>query len=111
MPEAPRAALDIQVLRPGHEVSLAGRLDARTAATARAVLQDAVDDGTGDLVVRLHDVEIWDAGGLGVLVGVHRRARQAGRRLVLTDVPPRQVRLLRATRLSRVLTVEPLAVA
>jgi hypothetical protein len=30
---------------------------------------------------------------------------------VLTDVPPRQLRLLRATRLHRVLTLEPLAVA
>jgi len=27
--------------------------------------------------------------------------------LVLTDVPPRQLRLLRATRLHRLLTVEP----
>jgi anti-anti-sigma factor len=111
MPEGRHEALDIEVVRPGQEITLAGRLDARTASVARAVLQAAVDDGTGDLVVRLHDVEIWDASGLGVLVGVHRRSRRAGRRLVLTDVPPRQVRLLRATRLSRVLTVEPLAVA
>ena len=55
------------------------------------------------------DVEIWDASGLGVLVGANRKARQCGRRLVLADVPPRQLRLLRATRLSRALTVEPLA--
>jgi anti-anti-sigma factor len=103
--------IDITVVRRGFEITLTGRLDARTATTTRAVLHDAVDSGEGDLVLRVAGLEIWDAAGLGVLVGAHRRARRADRRLVLTAVPPRQLRLLRATRLHRVLTVEPLAVA
>ena len=103
--------LDIEVAHHGSELTLSGRLDARTAPVARAVLQDAVDAGTGDLVVHVADLELWDASGVGVLVGVHRRSRQAGRRLVLADVRPRQLRVLRATRLTRVLVVEPLAVA
>jgi anti-anti-sigma factor len=103
--------LDVQVVRPGTELVLAGRLDSRTAAMARAVLRAAVEEGAGDLVVHVGELEIWDAAGLGVFVGAHRVARRAGRRLVLTEVPPRQVRLLRATRLHRVLTVRPLAVA
>jgi anti-anti-sigma factor len=103
--------LQIEVMRRGEDVVLSGRLDSRSAPVARTLLHSAVEDGAGDLVVHVGQLEIWDAAGLGVLVGAHRRARQAQRRLVLTDVPPRQLRLLRATKLSRVLTVEPLAVA
>jgi anti-anti-sigma factor len=104
-------AVQMDVVSAGHEVSLSGRLDARSAAAVRAVLEAAVDDGTGDLLVHVGELEIWDGTGLGVLIGAHRRSRRRGRRLVLTDVPPRQLRLLRATRLSQVLTVQPLAVA
>jgi len=99
--------LRIEVLERGVEVVLSGRLDARSAAVARALLHEVVDAGQGDLSLHVGELELWDASGLGVLIGAHRRARQAGRRLVLTDVPPRQLRLLRATRLHRVLTVEP----
>ncbi len=100
--------LAIEVVRRGAEVAFAGRLDGRNAPVARAVLHSTIDEGEGDVVVHLGGLDIWDASGLGVIVGAHRRAQQAGRRLVLADVPQRQLRLLRATRLHKVLTVEPL---
>ena len=103
--------LQIEVLRRAELVVLAGRLDNRSAPVVRTLLHTAIEDGTGDLMVHVGDLEIWDASGLGVLVGADRKARQCDRRLVLTHVPPRQLRLLRATRLSRELTVQPLAVA
>ena len=56
-------------------------------------------------------METVDATGLGMLLGADRRAKLAGRRLVFRDAAPRVLRLLRATRLNRVLTLEePLAV-
>jgi anti-anti-sigma factor len=79
---------------------LAGRLNARTAPAARAALHATVRDGDGELLVRVADLEIWDTAGMGVLVGTHALARRRGRRLVLVDVPPRQLRLLRATRVA-----------
>jgi anti-anti-sigma factor len=100
--------LDIRVVRPGVDIDLAGRLDARTASELREILQQAVDEGDGDLLIHIGSLEIWDAAGLGVLVGAHRRARRAGRRVVLTEVPPRHLRLLRATKLHRLFVVEPL---
>jgi anti-anti-sigma factor len=103
--------LHLEVLSRGEKVVLAGRLDNRSAPVVRALLHAAIEDGEGDLLIHVGELEIWDAAGLGVLVGAHRKARRRDRRLVLTDVPPRQLRLLRATRLSRLLTVEPLAVA
>lgn len=102
--------LDIDVSGQG-EVTLSGRLDARTAPTARAVLYAAVAQGDGDLLVNVEGLEIWDATGMGVLVGAHAWARRRDRRLVLVDVPPRQLRLLKATRMARVLSLQPLAVA
>ena len=56
------------------ELVVGGRLDVRTAADARTVLHAAVDNGVGDLVLNLTDLESWDATGLGVIMGAHRRA-------------------------------------
>jgi anti-sigma B factor antagonist len=102
------AAVRIDVARPGRTVLLAGRLDVSTVADVRLALHDAVDRGSADLLVDLAGVEFVDASGLGVLVGTHRRAGRAGRRLVLRNVPDRVLRLLALTRLNRVLHVEEL---
>ncbi len=99
--------LDIEVVCRGHELALGGRLDVHTSPAARAALHSALDDGVGDLVVRVDRLEIWDAPGLGVLVGAQRRAVKNGRRVVLTGVAPREARLIKATRLHRVLTLDP----
>jgi anti-anti-sigma factor len=90
----------------GGEVVLVGRLDVRGAAPAREALHEALDDGEGALVVDLSGVELIDATGLGVLVGTHRRARLADRRLVLRDASPRVARVLALTRLDRVIALE-----
>jgi anti-anti-sigma factor len=87
-------------------VELVGRLDVRGAAAAREALHGAVSDGSGELVVDLSGVELLDATGLGVLVGTHRRARAAGRRLVLRDAPPRVARLLALTRIDRIIALD-----
>ncbi|MBV9292314.1 MAG: STAS domain-containing protein [Frankiales bacterium] len=94
-------------MRPGAALILSGRLGASTVADVRIALGEAIDNGVDDLLVDLRDVELVDATGLGVLVGAHRRADRLGRRLVLQHVPPRIDRLLHATRLHRVLVVEP----
>ena len=92
----------------GDLVAITGHLEVSTVPDARAVLHDAVDRGTGDLVVDLSDVDMIDATGLGVLVGTHRRAQRAGRRILLRGVPPRIHRLLLVTRLHRVIPSEPM---
>ncbi len=90
----------------GHLLALTGRLDVRSAADVRLALAEAVEDGLGELVLDLSALEAVDATGLGVLVGAHRHAGRAGRRLVLLHVPERVGRLLRITRLDRVLHQE-----
>ncbi len=90
----------------GALVVLAGRLDVRGAPVAREALQAALKAGKGELVVDLSRVELLDATGLGVLVAAHRRARLAGRRLVLRDAAPRVARLLSLTRIDRIIATE-----
>jgi len=90
----------------GTLVVLGGRLDVTTVADVRAALHAAVDRGTGSLILDLSGIELVDATGLGVLVGTHRRAGRVGRELVLRDVSDRLHRLLRRSRLDRVLTIE-----
>ena len=93
------------------EVVLSGRLDVSCVAAVREALHEAIDLGAGDVVVDLAAVELVDATGLGVLLGADRRAKQAGRRIVLRGASPRVRRILRVTRLHRVLTLDHAAPA
>lgn len=83
-----------------------GRLDASSVPDVRIELYSAIDSGTGALALDLSAADIVDATGLGLLVSAHRRAGRVGRTLVLCDVPTRLGRLLRVTRLDRVLHVD-----
>ena len=94
---------DLVERQPGQVVVLRGRLDVAVAADVRLALADAVDHGSGELVLDLSALDAIDATGLGVLVGAHRRAGRAGRTLVLRDVSPQIARLLFVSRLDRVL--------
>ncbi len=91
--------------RRGTVVFLKGRLDATTVGDVRARLHELVHDGVGDFVVDVSGTEVGDATGLGMLVGLHRGAERCERHLVLQGVPPRLMRMLRATKLHRILRV------
>ena len=52
----------------GYELALSGRLDVSAVAEVRAALHQAIDSGTGDLVVDLSAVELLDATGLPYVV-------------------------------------------
>jgi anti-sigma B factor antagonist len=92
--------------RNASEIHVEGRIGVDTVGALRATLYDAVDRAQGDVVLVLRDADIADATGLGLLVGVHRRAAGSGKRLRLRDVSPRIAAALRTTGLRQVLTVE-----
>lgn len=100
---AGRQPLCVTEILVGKEVIVSGRLDVNSVAELRLGLTEILDRGAGDLLVHLAQAEVHDATGLGVIVGLHHRARRVGRRLVLVDVSPRLDRLLRASHLDRVL--------
>jgi anti-sigma B factor antagonist len=89
------------------DVALPARVDVTTSSDVRYALHIAIDAATGpDVLVDAAATETVDVAGLGVLVAAHRRAKQAGCRLVLRDVQPRIVRLFAVTRLHRVLVLD-----
>jgi anti-anti-sigma factor len=97
----PRSCADAEVRR-----ALPERLDGSTVEGVRVELTAALDASPGDLVLDCSAVEVIDAAGLALVVGLHRRAHGQGCRLVLADPPPRFLRLLAVTRLHRVLHLE-----
>ncbi|BCJ36049.1 hypothetical protein Athai_35520 [Actinocatenispora thailandica] len=88
-------------------VHVSGRFDTHTAASVRERLHAAVAQGDGLLLIDMSTVDTFDATGLGVLVGTHRLAEQAGRQLALRGTPARLTRLLHLTRLDRFLPTVP----
>lgn len=99
----PQLPVDVVQEAFGQVVTIHGRIDVHAISGLRDRLHDIVDAGSGDVVLRLGDAEIGDATALGLLVGTHHRARRAGRRLVVSEASERTARLLRASRLDRVL--------
>jgi anti-sigma B factor antagonist len=92
-------------------VSVRGEVDLRLHARLREILVREVDAGQ-NLIVDLTDVDFLDSTGLGLLVGVLKRARERGERLgvdatelILVVTAPEVWRTLEVTRLDRVFTI------
>jgi anti-anti-sigma factor len=93
----------VEVVQPGCWMVVRGRIDSDTVGQVRPVMQLIVDSGCGELILDVGQADIPDSWGLGLLLGLHQRARVQGRTLVLVDIPPRLRWLINHTRLHRVL--------
>jgi anti-sigma B factor antagonist len=58
-------------------VVVGGELDLATAPALRDRLLAVIDDGAVGITLDLRDVSFVDSSGLGVLVGAHKRLREA----------------------------------
>ncbi len=87
-------------------VKLGAHLDVRTVGSARATLYSVIEDGAGDVVLDMANLESIDAAGLGMLTAVHLRCERAGHRLVLLNCPREIRRVLAVTRLNRILHLD-----
>ena len=87
-------------------VTVRGEIDIATVSQFRQCLMDLVTSGTSEIVLDLADLYFIDSTGIGVLSGAHRRAAEAGGRLVLRSVSQRTYDVLRMVALDRVLNIE-----
>lgn len=92
-------------------VTVRGEVDLRSYDQLRSVLANEVELGW-NLIVDLSEVDLLDSTGLGLLVGILKRARERGERLgiaptqlVLVVDTPEVRRTLELTRLDRVFTI------
>ena len=95
--------MDVDEQERGRVLVLRGRLDARSAPDVRQSLHRVVDGGRGAVLVDVEALVLVDVASLGLLLEAHRRAERSGRHLVLVGVPAPLARMLRVTRLDRVL--------
>jgi len=82
-----------------HVLRLRGELDLRTVPKLRMRLAEALERGTGPVIIDLTDVTFIDSTGLSALLNALRRLTRAGRGMVLTLHEGPVLRLLRMTRL------------
>lgn len=88
-------------------IRLCGEIDLATAPKSRERLLGLLRPGLGLVILDLSGVSFCDASGLGVLVGIHRRATTLGLTLRLTALRPQVARLLQIHGLDRVLALYP----
>jgi anti-sigma B factor antagonist len=67
-------------------VAVVGEIDLYTAPDLRLALAGAVDSGDTQIVVDLSETAFVDSTGLGVLLGIGRRLRDAGGALAIVNV-------------------------
>ena len=88
-------------------VAVTGEVDVHTAPELRTELQRILGEGSSELTVDLEGVEFIDSTGLGVLLGAHRQASEAGGRLQVRTTSERTLKLLRISGLLDKLNVVP----
>jgi anti-anti-sigma factor len=86
-------------------VALRGEIDAHSAPDV-ADRFSTLPAGDDDIVIDMAEVSFMDSSGLRVLLDLHLRADQAGRRLVLHAPSQSVIKLLEVSGLSDHFTVE-----
>lgn len=86
-------------------ITLAGpRLDQEVAEDFHAVMEKIIAEGVRDILLDLSRVEFMDAAGLGSVVRLNKMVGRAGS-LELTGVTGKVEKVMRLTRMNRVLTI------
>ncbi|MER7764326.1 STAS domain-containing protein [Streptomyces sp. NPDC097619] len=100
-----KALLDLRtVARDGRRlrIALRGELDCYTAEQVAPRLRAlAARSGRRDLVLDLRELAFCDSSGIELFLGLARRCRAGGTRLLLVEVPPlvaKSIRVLAADR-------------
>jgi anti-sigma B factor antagonist len=83
-------------------LTVAGDLDYHTAGRLRGALEELPLDEAAGVIIELSGLTYCDSTGISVLVTAYRRARAAGRALVLAGLNPDITRVFRVTGLDQV---------
>lgn len=66
-----------------------------------------IRDGGNHIILNMHNVEIINSSGLGMIVAAHTNVRKHGGMLTLVEVPLRVNKLLEMTQLTSIFTIMP----
>ncbi|MFQ3548828.1 MAG: STAS domain-containing protein [Armatimonadota bacterium] len=86
-------------------ISVSGELDIYTAPDFKAKLQEVLSEDKKNLIIDYTSLNYLDSTALGILVGVLKRTREAGKELALVCPSPRVKRLFQLTGLDDVFEI------
>ncbi len=101
-------ALQIESRREGADsgvLSLRGEVDVANSQQVRDAALALIGTGIKRLVIDLSSTDYLDSAGLGILVGLLKRARESDLTLVVAGAQPRVQRLFDITKLNQVFTM------
>lgn len=87
-------------------VELTGSMYVEGAELLREKLIKYMEDGQKHFLIKMAKVDYIDSSGLGVLVSIHKRTRQANGSLVISGIAGFVKELFELTRLDKVFTME-----
>jgi anti-sigma B factor antagonist len=92
----------------GEETTLRvqGALDAVSAPNLREAMADILAEGRRQLVLDLSALRVIDSAGVGAIVWLYKRLREAGGDLRLTGVKDQPLAIFKLLRLDRVFTLK-----
>jgi anti-sigma B factor antagonist len=88
-------------------IAITGEVDLATAPLLRERLDAHLDGGASSIIVDLRGTTFLDSTGLGVLVNVLKRCREAGGELHLVISEPRILKLFAITGLQETFPISP----
>lgn len=86
-------------------VGLSGDIDLSAIVAVRSAFHEVLGDGWNRVIVDLSEVTFLDSAALGIMIGLHRRSREAGGACVLANLQPPAIRLVAATGLDSVFAI------
>lgn len=86
-------------------VAVGGEIDMFTATELREALHAQLAKNVTKLAIDVNGVEFCDSTGLGVIIGVLRRLRESGGRLVVVCARPQMLKIFQLTGLDTVLDI------
>jgi anti-sigma B factor antagonist len=101
-------SLKIDARTEGPEIAvlcLAGEVDVANAAQVKESALKLIANGPKCLIVDLNATEYMDSTGLGTLVGLHKRMKEADGEVVIAVSQPRVKRLFVITGLTKVFRI------
>jgi anti-sigma B factor antagonist len=84
-------------------VSLSGRLDTQTAATASGQIMEALDRSGAGMILDLHAMEFISSAGLSILLALRQKAEPGGKKIAIIRAHPSVYKIFKITALDQVL--------
>ncbi|MFZ5989858.1 MAG: STAS domain-containing protein [Bacillota bacterium] len=88
------------------KVNLFGEVDIYTSQDLKENLYNIVDSNQTDLVIDCKELNYIDSTGLGIFVGALKKAKQYGKKIIITNLKDNIKKLFIITGLDKVFVIE-----